>query len=291
MLLQAAAGYGGPVTGQILYTTPGDGTFTFIVPTGVTSISVVCVSPGGASTWDQGGNGGPLAYANDVPVTPGQTFTVQLQYAYQARLTNNTTTLPVVYARQDTGNPVGGSHLSGYGYGGAKGQGDTGYADRGGAGGAGGYTGNGGRGGYYAAGNSAFWNGASGSGGGGGGGSLGRPYYRFSQYVEGGTGGGGGVGVLGQGANGSGGVYTGNFDGGSGGGGGGSGGSDGGSNYSIPIYTCCDPNPIAMESWGGAGGTYGGGGGGSNSYFGAGAVRIIWPGNTRTFPNTNTGNL
>jgi hypothetical protein len=24
---------------------------------------------------------------------------------------------------------------------------------------------------------------------------------------------------------------------------------------------------------------------------GGGAVRIIWPGNTRTFPSTNTGNL
>jgi hypothetical protein len=42
---------------------------------------------------------------------------------------------------------------------------------------------------------------------------------------------------------------------------------------------------------------YGGGGGGGrwNNGVGAngriGAVRIIWPGTTRSFPSTNTGNL
>jgi hypothetical protein len=46
----------------------------------------------------------------------------------------------------------------------------------------------------------------------------------------------------------------------------------------------------------GAGGAYGGGAGGEYPYYacnpaGSGAVRIIWPGSTRSFPSTNTGNL
>jgi hypothetical protein len=42
-----------------------------------------------------------------------------------------------------------------------------------------------------------------------------------------------------------------------------------------------------------AGGTYGGGGPGSPAFSqgGSGAVRIIWPGTTRLFPSTGTGNL
>jgi hypothetical protein len=44
------------------------------------------------------------------------------------------------------------------------------------------------------------------------------------------------------------------------------------------------------------GGAYGGGGGagissGTNARGGVGAVRIIWPGTTRSFPSTCTGNL
>ena len=49
------------------------------------------------------------------------------------------------------------------------------------------------------------------------------------------------------------------------------------------------------------GGNYGGGGGGGGFYItngyqyagagGVGAVRIIWPGTTRSFPSTNTGDL
>jgi hypothetical protein len=45
------------------------------------------------------------------------------------------------------------------------------------------------------------------------------------------------------------------------------------------------------------GGAYGGGSGGSYAASGCctagavGAVRIIWPGNTRSFPSTCTGNL
>jgi hypothetical protein len=38
----------------------------------------------------------------------------------------------------------------------------------------------------------------------------------------------------------------------------------------------------------GVGGNYGGGGGGGNNPSKSGAVRIIWPGNTRQFPSTCT---
>ena len=74
--------------------------------------------------------------------------------------------------------------------------------------------------------------------------------------------GGGGVGILGQGSNGAAGTS------GSRGGKGGSGGCNGT----------------------GAGGAYGGGGG-PCANGAVGAVRIIWPGTTRSFPSTCTGNL
>lgn len=280
MLLQAASGEG-VVTGQILYTTPGDGSFNFIVPAGVTSISVVCVSPGGIGSGDVGASGGSLAYANNVTVTPGQSFTAQFQYAYQSRLINNSTSLPVVYAWQNPNSDrVGGQNLSGYGYGGA-GRGQTGYDyDSGGGGGAGGYTGNGGIGGNY------LNNATSGAGGGGGGGARGSYRVIWGEFIVTGSGAGGGVGVLGQGANGAGAVYGYDILGG----GGGSGGANGEGPSYWRYYDCCG-NPFGGGSTGGTGGAYGGGGGSYGGFFGQGAIRIIWPGNTRTFPNTNTGNL
>jgi hypothetical protein len=77
--------------------------------------------------------------------------------------------------------------------------------------------------------------------------------------------------------------------GGSAGGGGGGGGSGGcnGANGQLP----CGGGGT------GIGGLYGGGG--PNRYWASagksigavGAVRIIWPGTTRSFPSTNTGDL
>lgn len=125
-------------------------------------------------------------------------------------------------------------------------------ASGGGYGGNGSGNGGGGAGGYGPAGNTG------GQGGNGGTATAGR-------CGAGGGGassqGGGGVGILGQGANGA------------GGGGGGSGGAN---------------------ASGGNGGAYGGGAGYSSTTCtsgGGGAVRIIWPGTTRAFPSTNTGNL
>jgi hypothetical protein len=61
--------------GEAQFTTPG--TFTWIVPAGVTAVSVLLVGGGGGgSTANEpsagGGAGGALCWANEVPVTPGQ---------------------------------------------------------------------------------------------------------------------------------------------------------------------------------------------------------------------------
>jgi hypothetical protein len=56
------------------------GTFTWTVPEGVTSISVAAVGGGGGgsqkTTGGSGGAGGQLKFVNNVPVTPGDTYTI-----------------------------------------------------------------------------------------------------------------------------------------------------------------------------------------------------------------------
>lgn len=134
------------------------------------------------------------------------------------------------------------------------GQTTTGGAVTTGTGGAGGNSsggGGGGAGGYSGAGGASQ---SDGSGGGGGGGA--NPNYANN------AGGGGGVGLLGEGDSGAG--RSGNNQERGGGGSGGQGGDNSGS-----------------------GGKFGGGGG---AIFGGaiGGVRVIYPGNTRQFPSTNT---
>ena len=135
-------------------------------------------------------------------------------------------------------------------------------------------------------------------GGGGGGGSARACNPGNYLYISGG-GGGGGVGLYGLGSNGSAGTYAGTHQaystGAVSGGGGGSGGSAGGGGLSASAGG--DPGNVLVS--GGNGGLYGGGGGASaisgyyaypSSYGGGGngahgAVRIIWPGCSRTFPS------
>lgn len=240
----------GPVPGQDAYTTAG--TYCWVAPTNVTTVSAVVVGGGNAT-------GGSLRYKNNIATIPGNSYTV------------------VVGIGGTTGNPSsfisnttlrargGGSVVTQYGDGGGCGGTSAGN----GGGGAGGYAGNGGAGG---ANNSS---GQAGAGGGGGGGA--------GQGCIGGAcgywgGGGGGVGILGQGSNGAAGIRAGDC---AGGGGGGSGGANG------------LPAP-GRNSGCRTGGAYGGGRGLGSAYGGqggVGAVRIIWPGNTRSFPSTDTGNL
>lgn len=278
--------------GSQSYTTAG--TYSWVVPAGVTSISVVTVGGGGGGTGypnGRGGGGGALAYINNKAVTPGQTHTVVVGTGGGNNVTGTASYMAVsctTYVSAGGGLRgcscgTGGSVIAGTGYSGGQGGSNGGGPGAGGGGGAGGYSGAGGKGGN--------WNnssgGIAGTGGAGGGGSGGGAFDNgYCTFYRGG-GGGGGVGILGQGSSGAGGTWF--STGAGGGGGGGSGGCNGvaGSGQS-----------------GGQGGAYGGGGGGAgirydicgNPFYGSGAgagggaVRIIWPGNTRSFPSTCAGN-
>lgn len=77
VLLGSSYYYRAKAQGQQEFTTPG--TYSFIVPANVESISMVAVGGGGggASVNDGGaGGGGALAYSNNVAVTPGESLTV-----------------------------------------------------------------------------------------------------------------------------------------------------------------------------------------------------------------------
>ncbi len=262
------------------------GSYSWVAPPGVTSVSVVTV---GASTGGIGngyGNGGAgLGYKNNYTVTPGCSYSLVVGATNDStvNMTSYFVSTAVVAGR-------GPSILSGNRY-----QiGGTYVGDGGGNGGSvnsGSGAAGGGAGGYSGAGGAGAANGdTGGAGAGGGGGASG--YFR-TQWTGGG--GGGGVGILGQGSNGAGGIPV---VGGAGqtstssGGGGGSGGAAGGSSS---VFLNCGGGPCSFSGLSARGGDYGGGGGrlscvgGVVSSGGKGAVRIIWPGNTRTFPSTCTG--
>lgn len=277
--------------GQIAYTTPGS--YTWIAPSGICSVSVVVVGKGASgssassyqycfycyccaffstypfyisgTTTGYSGAGGALGYRNNVSVTPGTSYTVTVsasdgQYTgvnlggTNVRLTNSS---GIFSSPSSCGmNVVNTGGQGGYQQAVENQNWRFGYPPMPsftlGAPGGGGAAGYSGTGGNGGYENN---NGTSGNGGGGGGGGGGARCY------PGGCG--GGVGLLGAGSSGT---------GGSGGGGYGNPGSGGSS---------------SLYGGGGRGGSAAGSGGvGGNA-----AVRIIWPGNTRSFPSTNTGNL
>lgn len=261
--------------GQQAYITPG--TYTWVAPPGVTSISVVSVGGGSAAAIfgsasggvprTVGGAGGALAYKNNITVVPGTSYTVVVGAGGQADRANGSDSWISVAGTIYAGARGGGTAAPGtYNDGASTALGGVpfGTFDGGGTGGGAGVgnspIGGGGAGGYSG-------NGNSGTGGAGG-----------SGYGNGTTAsGGGGVGILGLGPSGANSTTV------TAGGGGGSGGVAGaGSAGNIS----------------GGGGKYGGGGGqndeGSKTTAvlgGDGAVRIIWPGTSRRFPSTHTGNL
>jgi hypothetical protein len=275
----------GPVTGEFVASASSG---TWVCPTGVTSISVLCVGAGGGGYNNGGGGGGgALAYGNSITVVPGQS------YSYVAGAGSagnnggsssfNTSWVVagggIVGASGIARQCGGGGGAGGYGGTGGIGSycGGTGPFYAGGAGGnysgtyctGGGSGGSGGRGSGQSGGAIGYRDvNANGNQGGGGGGGTGY-------FFESGAQGGGGVGIFGKGTAGIGTLGTvsigasgyAQMNGGSGGGNGGS-------------Y--------------GAGGLYGGGACGIrpssgvlSNIGGAGAVRIIWPGNLRQFPSTN----
>jgi hypothetical protein len=243
-----------PVPGQQAYTTPG--TYSWVAPTGVTSVSVVAVGGGGYCLSNYRGSGAGLGYKNNTAVTPGTSYTVVVGAKATSQFGGCSYFSSSGLVRGGGGGPPNGSRGGFTGDGGGLG----GYPDLGG-GGAGGYSGNGGNGGSSP---------TAGSGGAGGGGGAGGYYYCGCCEFTSPAGAGGGVGLLGQGANGAAGVCNSgvlNASGGTGGAGSGGSGSSygGGSGFSV------------FGSLGNTGGH--------------GAVRIIWPGTTRSFPSTNTGDL
>ena len=192
---------GGP-TGQEIITNSAytDLTSTWTVPTGVTNVSVVCVGAGGYQ-----GNGGALAWKNNILVTPGAS--IPYKVGQRGYVTNGRYGGDTWFVDEVTCFAPGGQYAI-----------DPSYqpafvGDGGGQGrkGAGGYTGNGGVGS-----NTTGHGGLPGEGGGGGGNGA---HYSY------GSGGGGGVGLYGQGASGQGG--SGSSDTAGTNGKGGSGGSDG----------------------------------------------------------------
>ena len=240
------------VVGQQAYGCAG--TFSWVAPTGVTSVSVVAVGAGGTSpdiAFRGGGGGGGLRYKNNITVIPGNSYTV-IAGNVTSGTGGNSSFASEVTANGGNGSTssTGGAGGTGTTIGGSVGGGNGGNGGNascyGGGGGAAGYAGNGGTGA------TGSGNGTAGSGGGAGGGRI--------------TGSGGGVGILGQGCNGAGAVGCTPAGGGSGG----ANGDDRYPNNSLAIY---------------------GAGGGTNNKGARGAVRIIWPGTTRSFPSTCTGNL
>lgn len=295
------------VYGQQEFTSPG--TYTWVCPQDVTAVSVLCIGGGGGGDAGSdlvgvggGGGGGGLAYRNNITVIPGQSYTIVVGAGGVPQIVRNKVTIQSstnggsssAFSCIATGGAKGsrssstigigssadgdGGGMSGVFSGGATG-GTGGSIDtsslgfRGpGGGGAAGYTGDGGAGarGQRASGtptSAAGFSGTPGLGGGAGGGGSG---FR-SDVVRDAVGQfGGGVGLYGEGPSGAGGA--------------------GGSSTT--------PAGVGGDGSGGFSGRYGAGGGGAvgGDNRGAldginGAVRIIWPGQLRAFPQTITENV
>jgi hypothetical protein len=276
-------------------------TTSWIVPAGVTSISIVCIGAGGGGydgsefSNPSGGGGGGLNYVNNVAVTPGETLSITYgngSIRGQSGIRGDCATVwrgsafsgssvllcgafgGISPIEDSDGVPdaVGGSPGSLLTHNPSNPASPIISGTVTGAGGGGGAApnidraaGGGGAGGYTGRGGQGGSTGAgtSGTGGGGGGGGSGTTY----------GGGGGGVSPYGLETSGEGGTS-----------GGTQGGQGGGGTFINLIRQ---------------GRRFGGGGGGAvrtaNPFGGGGgekaAVRIIWPGNARQFPSTLTQDL
>ena len=281
---------GAPNQGEAEFTTGGAHTWT--CPSGVTSVSVVCVGAGGTAgdtgntvnnggKWNGGGGGG-LGYKNNISVSAGTTYNLNVGTALgytevedtaktASWFINDTTVKGGGGRRNGLANgrcnrPAGGDYVGDGG-----GNGGEGGADfQGSGGGAGGYSGNGGKGADNQ--RSSHCGGATGPGNGSGGGGGGGKGPDNANNIAGA--GGGGVGIYGQGSNGAGGASA---------GAGGGGGSNGGDGNSVSgVYGASN----AAAKYGGGGAASGSGGVGTGA---GGAVRIVWStdGTTRAFPSTN----
>jgi len=267
-----AAGTPSILCGQQEYTTPGS--YSWTAPDGVSCVSVVAIGGGGAGGGNGGGSAGSLGYKNAIPVTAGCSYTVVAGAGGVNCCSGGTSYFKCTALVAGCG---GFGYRCGCNYccvcfigdGGGKG-GSSINGGKGSGAGAGGYCGTGGS--YVVNFTSCGNPGDSGSGAAGSGAMVAGPAEA--------SGGGGGVSIYGIGSTGLGGCVN---DGCAFGGRPGSGG-------------CCGTfgNGCCGSGCGGNGGIYGGAGGGgyTGSSCGAkGALRIIWPGDTRQFPSTQTGDL
>ena len=320
-ILMGAGGKLPPDVGQDTYTTMG--TYTWTCPANTEVISVFVCSGGGAGggnaqQWSYGGGaqGGNTAWRNGIAVTAGQNYTVVVGHggytlsnsqldggdSYFGGTGNTTTNVMAPGGRKGhTCNNCSANASSHYinnayvadpnatGWGGIGGQGASGS---GGGGGCAGYGGNGGLGGTANYSSAISWPQRSqdswqsmypptcGFYGGAGGG-----HHRWGSHYGNSGGAGGGIGLYGRGGNGcpKGGTgqqpISGTYWGAGGyGGSGGGHGTDGAYNAA------------------GVGAQYGGGGGGAGGLpstggnGGGGFVRILYPGNERSYPSTRTTN-
>jgi len=165
--------------GSAPYTTAG--TYTWVAPSGITSVSVLCVGGGGGgangrSTNNTGGGGGELRYVNNISVTPGNSYTVVVGTAGVGGATSSivgpTPTYNVGTAggqssfNSTTVRANGGAGGTGATFA-AGGSGGTGSGANGGAGGAPNSYGGGGGGGAGSAGTNGITGGQAGNGGAG----------------------------------------------------------------------------------------------------------------------------
>ena len=264
--------------GQANYADGHSGSYSWVCPPGVTSVSIVCIgggASGSAGSAGRGGGGGACAYKNNITVVPGTSYSLQVGAGGQNSLNGGESWFKVsgsAVVKADYGHGYGsqndnsgGSTSQCIGDGSyAGGQGGISQGTHGSYGGKSGTNNGDGNGHPGASGNS------NGEGPGGAGSNNGL-------FIGGGAGGGGTLGG-----------YT------SGKGGGGGGGGN------IATVTGLSATAGQGGNWthAGDGGRWGGGGGaaalaGHPSYTvgdgGHGAVRIVWPGDTKSFPATDVG--
>ena len=299
-------------------------TTTWVCPAGVTSISVVCIGAGskvGNYGTPHGGGGGGLGWKNNITVSPGTSYSVQVGESWE-NASHGDNFNPAhtwfkdasgtILVQGESGSGMNGGSWTGDG-GGAGGAGGAtmsswGNFSRGAGGGAGGYgeiDGNGtvqaGNGGYGAGGSQSSTSGVNGGNGqkdGAGGGSS--MTYKNNHSACTTSGGGGGSHLYGTGGGvtpsvpGTGLSYgTGGTTAGQQGKNGQTGrAGDGGQYGSANNRSTMDPNNN-NDFYTNYDNAYGGGHGAvavgaqctQTAKSIGGAIRIIWPGNTRTFPN------
>jgi hypothetical protein len=292
------------------------GTYTWVAPAGVTSVSAVALGHGGSGgniscTYTPipgpcctccgyvtyigggGGGGGGIAWANNQTVTPGGSYTVTVRLACAGAGNTSFSTFAVAGGGANASyasGGAGGTVITGTGYSGGAGGSATSSTSRGvggGGGGAAGYLTSGGAGGAAVSTNGQSKTGAAGGGASG----------ENANTNSGGSGGGGSF-IMGTqtpycNSTGTGGVAGTCFYN----------SAKGVYGYSI-LTSAGDGNGgsrlCPQGTKGGPGGNLGGGGGGGSfnpSRSGGpcigkpGAVRVIWPGCARSYPSTNVRDL